>query len=72
MNDRRLPVAEVLESIDAAAAAGLSPIKINMVVKRGGERRTAFWRWPSAGAAADTSCGSSSSWTSQHERLADG
>jgi cyclic pyranopterin phosphate synthase len=29
------PVAEVLEGIEAARAAGLGPIKINMVVKRG-------------------------------------
>jgi len=34
MNDVDFPVARVLEGIDAAAAAGLSPIKINMVVKR--------------------------------------
>jgi cyclic pyranopterin phosphate synthase len=35
MNDADFPVARVLEGIDAAAAAGLAPIKINMVVKRG-------------------------------------
>jgi len=35
MNDVDFPVARVLEGIDAAAAAGLAPIKINMVVKRG-------------------------------------
>jgi cyclic pyranopterin phosphate synthase len=35
MNDADFPVAKVLEGIDAAHAAGLSPIKINMVVKRG-------------------------------------
>ena len=35
MNDVDFPVAKVLEGIDAAATAGLSPIKINMVVKRG-------------------------------------
>ncbi|HMH16962.1 MAG TPA: GTP 3',8-cyclase MoaA [Burkholderiales bacterium] len=35
MNDADFPVAEVLNGIDAAAAAGLAPIKINMVVKRG-------------------------------------
>src|SRR5207245_1209203 len=35
MNDVDFPVAKVLESIDAAAAAGLSPVKVNMVVKRG-------------------------------------
>ena len=35
MNDVDFPVAKVLEGIDVAAAAGLNPIKINMVVKRG-------------------------------------
>ena len=35
MNDADFPVADVLNGIDAAAAAGLAPIKINMVVKRG-------------------------------------
>ena len=35
MNDVDFPVKKVLEGIDAAAAAGLTPIKINMVVKRG-------------------------------------
>jgi cyclic pyranopterin phosphate synthase len=35
MNDVDFPVEKVLRGIDAAAAAGLHPIKINMVVKRG-------------------------------------
>jgi cyclic pyranopterin phosphate synthase len=35
MNDVDFPVSDVLDGIDAAAAAGLSPVKINMVVKRG-------------------------------------
>jgi cyclic pyranopterin phosphate synthase len=35
MNDVDFPVAEVLHGLDAAYAAGLGPIKINMVVKRG-------------------------------------
>jgi cyclic pyranopterin phosphate synthase len=35
MNDVDFPVAAVLEGIAAARAAGLGPIKINMVVKRG-------------------------------------
>ena len=35
MNDADFPVARVLEGIDAAAAAGLAPVKVNMVVKRG-------------------------------------
>jgi cyclic pyranopterin phosphate synthase len=39
MNDADFPVARVIEGIDAAAAAGLGPIKINMVVKRGVNER---------------------------------
>ncbi|OIQ99228.1 cyclic pyranopterin monophosphate synthase [mine drainage metagenome] len=35
MNDVDFPVAQVLDGIAAAEAAGLAPIKINMVVKRG-------------------------------------
>ena len=35
MNDIGFPVARVLDGIAAAAAAGLAPVKINMVVKRG-------------------------------------
>jgi cyclic pyranopterin phosphate synthase len=35
MNDVDFPVANVLAGIEAARAAGLGPIKINMVVKRG-------------------------------------
>jgi len=35
MNDADFPVAKVIEGIAAAAAAGLGPVKINMVVKRG-------------------------------------
>ncbi|HSF24719.1 MAG TPA: GTP 3',8-cyclase MoaA [Blastocatellia bacterium] len=35
MNDVDFPVERVLQGIEAAAAAGLNPIKINMVVKRG-------------------------------------
>jgi len=34
MNDVDFPVVRVLEGIDAAAQAGLAPVKINMVVKR--------------------------------------
>ncbi len=34
MNDVGFPVARVLEGIEAAAAAGLAPVKVNMVVKR--------------------------------------
>jgi len=35
MNDVDFPVADVLNGIEAAKAAGLGPIKVNMVVKRG-------------------------------------
>ena len=35
MNDVRFPVSRVLDGIDAAHKAGLGPIKLNMVVKRG-------------------------------------
>ena len=35
MNDAAVPVARVLEGIDAAVAAGFAPLKLNMVVQRG-------------------------------------
>jgi cyclic pyranopterin phosphate synthase len=35
MNDVGFPVARVLEGLEAARAAGLAPVKINMVVQRG-------------------------------------
>ncbi len=35
MNDVDFPVGRVLEAIDAAAVAGLTPVKVDMVVKRG-------------------------------------
>jgi cyclic pyranopterin phosphate synthase len=35
MNDVGFPVSEVLAGIEAAAAAGLGPIKVNAVIKRG-------------------------------------
>jgi cyclic pyranopterin phosphate synthase len=35
INDADFPVSSVIEGIEAAAAAGMGPIKINMVVKRG-------------------------------------
>ncbi|MFN9745820.1 MAG: GTP 3',8-cyclase MoaA [Betaproteobacteria bacterium] len=35
MNDVDFPVADVLAGIDAALSAGLAPVKVNMVVKRG-------------------------------------
>ncbi|MBC5806436.1 MAG: GTP 3',8-cyclase MoaA [Candidatus Eremiobacter antarcticus] len=40
MNDVDFPVARVLAGIDAAAAAGLEPVKINVVVKRGVNEHT--------------------------------
>ncbi len=35
MNDVDFPVSDVLEGIEAAVVAGLTPVKVNMVVKRG-------------------------------------
>jgi GTP 3',8-cyclase len=35
MNDMGFPVADVLANIETAAQAGLAPVKVNMVVKRG-------------------------------------
>ncbi len=35
ISDVKLPLARVLQGITAAAAAGLTPVKLNMVVKRG-------------------------------------
>jgi cyclic pyranopterin phosphate synthase len=35
MNDADFPVADVLDGIDAALAAGLAPLKVNMVVQKG-------------------------------------
>ncbi|MCV4600639.1 radical SAM protein, partial [Escherichia coli] len=35
MNDVGFPVADVLRGIEAAERAGLGPLKVNMVVKRG-------------------------------------
>ncbi len=35
MNDAEFPVSDVLEGIEAAQAAGLGPIKVNMVIRRG-------------------------------------
>jgi GTP 3',8-cyclase len=40
MNDVDFPVARVLEGIEAAREAGLGPIKVNMVVKRGANERS--------------------------------
>jgi GTP 3',8-cyclase len=35
LNDARFPVARILGAITAAAEAGLAPVKVNMVVRRG-------------------------------------
>ena len=35
LNDAHFPVAKVLDAIAAAAGAGLAPVKVNMVVRRG-------------------------------------
>ena len=35
MNGIDFPVARVLDGIDAALEAGLAPVKVNMVVRRG-------------------------------------
>src|SRR5205814_5408260 len=35
LNDAGFPVARVLDAIAAAAGAGLAPVKVNMVVRRG-------------------------------------
>jgi cyclic pyranopterin phosphate synthase len=52
MNDADFPVARVIEGIEAAATAGLGPVKINMVVKRGINDRDVeamAERWRSSG-----------------------
>ncbi|HEY1340530.1 MAG TPA: radical SAM protein, partial [Bryobacteraceae bacterium] len=52
MNDADFPVAKVIEGIEAAAVAGLAPVKINMVVKRGTNDRDILAmarRWRSSG-----------------------
>ena len=45
-------------------AAGLAPVKINMVVKRGVNDARRSCRWRATSAAPATSCASSSTWTS--------
>jgi len=52
LNDADFPVARVIEGIEAAAAAGMAPIKINMVVKRGvndGHMLAMAERWRGSG-----------------------
>ena len=64
MNDVDFPVSRVLEGIDAAAAAGLAPIKINMVVKRGMNESVDRADGAAFSRHAATSSASSSTWTS--------
>ena len=55
MNDADFPVAKVIEGIEAAADAGLGPVKINMVVKRGtndGDIVAMAERWRGRGSAS--------------------
>ena len=52
MNDADFPVARVIEGIESAAAEGLAPVKINMVVKRGtndGDVLAMAGRWRGTG-----------------------
>ena len=52
MNDADYPVAKVVDAIEVAAAEGLGPIKVNMVVKRGtndGEIVRMAERWKGTG-----------------------
>ena len=64
MNGVDFPVAKVLDGIDAAVEAGLGPVKINVVLKRG-ENDDGILDARRAGRATPaTSCGSSSTWTS--------
>ena len=64
MNDADFPVAKVIEGIEAAAAAGLAPVKINMVVKRGVNDHDIVAMARALARHAATSCASSSTWTS--------
>ena len=63
LNDVDFPVARVLEGIDAAVAAGLTPLKVNAVIKRGvnDEGVVDLARTSRVAAAC---CASSSTWTS--------
>jgi len=57
MNDVDFPVEKVIEGMDAAAAVGLGPIKVNMVVMK-----IAFCPWRVSSAKKATSCASSNIW----------
>lgn len=60
MNDVGFPVADVLEGIDAARHAGLHPVKVNMVVKRGTNEHEILPTRPNTSEAQASSCASSS------------
>ncbi len=64
MNDVGFPVSRVLEGIAAAEAAGLGPVKVNTVVRRGPRTSTPSPTSPSDSAEPIRSCASSSTWTS--------
>ena len=71
MNDADFPVAKVLEAIDVAAAEGLTPVKINMVVKRGvNDRHVVDMARYFKGSG--TLCASSNYGCGRHQRLEDG
>ena len=61
----------MLEGIAAASAAGLTPVKINAVVKRG-VNEDSILEMARHFRGTGISCASSSSWMSAIERLADG
>jgi cyclic pyranopterin phosphate synthase len=63
MNDVDFPVAEVLEGIDAAHAAGLGPVKVNMVVKRGTNEHEILPMARHFRGTGVRCCASSSTWT---------
>jgi cyclic pyranopterin phosphate synthase len=65
MNDVGFPVADVLAGIDAALAAGLAPVKLNMVVKRGTNDHeiVPMARYMRDRYGDQVRCASSSSWT---------
>ena len=64
MNDVDFPVARVLDGIGGRRDAGLTPIKVNMVVKRGVNEDSILPMAEHFRSAAGSSCASSSTWTS--------
>ena len=63
MNDVGFPVQQVLEGIEAAAAAGLTQVKVNAVVQRRGQRRWARGDGGPLPPAPVTCSASSNTWT---------